>query len=201
MCSQANTSQNAHKSLSVPPYVRTRALLQRSARQLQDVAGKRTQRPARKRLRRDVLRRSIGTSRTPSKPRRSARFQPKLVLCPRCVSTLRCLAPHPGRLFRILDYDVTQRFGISPSRLYNCLRCVLFRCERTLGACIYSYIVRSTRCRSRGNRYLRGLYSGPMYNLFETNVFGAMLAMQVVIPCFRAIGGGRVINISSDSPP
>ncbi|MEM5298869.1 hypothetical protein VSR82_31690 [Burkholderia sp. JPY481] len=40
-----------------------------------------------------------------------------------------------------------------------------------------------------------------MYNLFETNVFGAMLAMQVVIPCFRAIGGGRVINISSDSPP
>ncbi|CAB3810957.1 SDR family oxidoreductase [Paraburkholderia fynbosensis] len=35
--------------------------------------------------------------------------------------------------------------------------------------------------------------------LFETNVFGSMQTMQVVIPHFRTIGGGRIINISSGS--
>jgi len=35
--------------------------------------------------------------------------------------------------------------------------------------------------------------------LFETNVFGAMLTMQVVTPYFRGIGGGRIINVSSGS--
>lgn len=35
--------------------------------------------------------------------------------------------------------------------------------------------------------------------LFETNVFGSMQTMQVVIPHFRTIGGGRIVNISSGS--
>jgi len=35
--------------------------------------------------------------------------------------------------------------------------------------------------------------------LFEINVFGAMQVMQVVLPYFHKIGGGRIVNVSSSS--